>query len=136
MYKIILIIVTNFLLFSCKAQESNSQINKDLIIIDNLEKDIKSTIKTIQSNDKLILIFDKQIIPKPKQIILYKENTTDTMKISCYCNYNENIYLQNLRFTKGNYKLNLIQELRNNKGQNIKMNNQNFKKIDIQNLLK
>lgn len=98
--------------FFCGAWELTTRHNKDFILIDNENENIESATAHKKIDGKIILCFEKQIIPKPRQIILYDKNTSDTMKIKCYCNYNENIYLQSLVFKEGDYVLNIIEELR------------------------
>ena len=112
MKNIIYISLTSFFLISCKAQQITTNYNKDFILINIEDSSIESSIPNKITNKKIVLFFDKQIIPKAKEILLYKKNTKDTMKIHCYCNYNENLYLKNLKFSKGNYTLNVIEELK------------------------
>ena len=118
----------NLFLTSCKAQEVTTNNNKDLILINIENTSIESLIPHKTINNKIVLFFNKQIIPNPKEILLYKKNTKDTMKIHCYCNYNENLYLKSLKFNKGNYTLNVIEELKT-KNKILRINDIDYKII-------
>ena len=128
MKNVIYIILMSLFLTSCKAQDVMTNNNKDLVLINIENASIESPIPYKTTNNKIVLFFNKQIIPKPKEILLYKKGTKDTMKIQCYCNYNENIYLKSLKFNKGNYTLNIIEELIT-KNEIIKINNIDYKII-------
>ena len=81
MKNIIYISLTSFFLISCKAQQITTNYNKDFILINIEDSSIESSIPNKITNKKIVLFFDKQIIPKAKEILLYKKNTKDTMKI-------------------------------------------------------
>ena len=125
---VIYIILMSLFLTSCKAQDVITNNNKDLVLINIENASIESPIPYKTTNNKIVLFFNKQIIPKPKEILLYKKSKKDNMKIQCYCNYNENIYLKSLKFNKGNYTLNIIEELIT-KNEIIKINNIDYKII-------
>jgi len=134
MKKVILIILS-LVSASCGAQNQTTlDLKKNDIIafrfIENGIKSIESPYEQeIYNNDTIILLKKKWAnIGRDffeKQFVFVKK--LDTMKISCNCGQEKNLYFQDIQFKKGEVKIELPSNLNIEKGKNIfsdrKLNN-------------
>lgn len=130
-----------FALNSCKAQNLKvlDMKRKDLFSFSFTEKNINhiptSQTKEIYRNGSTIIISRDWVnIGKEyfkKEFLFTKE--LDTMKISCICGQEKNIFITNLNFKKGDLKIRLSKD-NNIKEAKILFNNEKLKNQEVINL--
>ncbi len=110
------------MVLSCKSQSVKTQNNQknDIIIFNFHETKDEITSKKennhfiqnliVHKKNKFLFEYKNDYIPSPKNFEFYKKN--DTMRIKCFCNWYNNLIIDDLTFTKGNYELNVIERLK------------------------
>jgi len=103
---------------SCKSQNIKKSLNeKDVRVFKFIDKNVFVNSEYIHDGGKFILNQEKNIIPLPKVYTFYKKK--DTMEIKCFCNYENNIYIDSIKFSKGKFEINIIKFLRKSTPQKL-----------------
>jgi hypothetical protein len=118
MKRVIIYLFIICFILSCKAQETKITANNvDVRIFSFMDTNVFAKKDYINIDGKLIFKQEKTIIPTPKTYTFYQNK--DTMSIKCFCNYENNIFMDSIIFLKGNYEINIIQYLRKKQPQKI-----------------
>ncbi len=98
---------------SCKSQDTKKPIyNSDVRIFSFIDKNVFAKNEYVNIDGKLVLHQNKNITPSPKVYTFYQNK--DTMSIKCFCNYENNIFIDSITFKKGDYEINIIKFLKGN----------------------
>lgn len=130
---------------SCKSQSIKTQNDheNDIIIFNFSETKDEITSKKennhfiqnliVHKKNKFLFEYKNDYIPSPRNFEFYRAN--DTMSIKCYCNWYNNIIINDLLFEKGHFELNIIESLKTKKTKIIKtefnLNNISFYEISL-----
>lgn len=97
------------LISSCSAQKKVIEsLKQDIILFSFLEKNISLSQASYYNENYSIAMNIRYLIGTRygKFDYTFIKNKKDTMNIKCFCRQEDNLYFKNLKFKKGNYKLN------------------------------
>ncbi|CAA0213733.1 hypothetical protein ACE1MK_04970 [Tenacibaculum maritimum] len=107
--KNIVYLFTYLLMSSCSAQKKVIEsLKQDIILFNFLEKNISLSQASYYNENYSIAMNIRYLIGMRygKFDYTFIKNKKDTMNIKCFCRQEDNLYFKNLKFKKGNYKLN------------------------------